>query len=97
MSYLKRLPITTLKIDQEFVRDLSDDPDDAAITTTIISMAHSLGLNVVAEGVETEAQLQFLRNHGCDVIQGYWLARPLTAAACQAFLRRREPAELVPE
>ena len=97
LSYLKRLPITTLKIDQEFVRDLSDDPDDAAITTTIISMAHSLGLNVVAEGVETEAQLQFLRNHGCDVIQGYWLARPLTAAACQAFLRQREPAELVPE
>src|SRR3546814_686914 len=61
LAYLKRLPITTIKIDKEFIGDLSRDPDDAAITSTVITMAHSLGLNVVAEGVETQAQLQFLR------------------------------------
>src|SRR3546814_10626356 len=61
LAYLKRLPFTTIKIDKEFIDDLSRDPDDAAITSTVITMAHSLGLNVVAEGVETQAQLQFLR------------------------------------
>ncbi|MFP7722289.1 EAL domain-containing protein [Lysobacter sp. A3-1-A15] len=87
LSYLKRLPITTLKIDKEFIDDLTHDPDDAAITSTIITMAHSLGLNVVAEGVEGEAQMQFLREHGCDEVQGYWLSHPLDAQACLAFLR----------
>src|SRR3546814_3958875 len=69
LAYLKRLPFTTIKIDKEFIDDLSRDPDDAAITSTVITMAHSLGLNVVAEGVETQAQLQFLRAQGCDEIQ----------------------------
>ena len=87
LSYLKRLPITTLKIDKEFIDDLTHDADDEAITSTIITMAHSLGLNVVAEGVEGEAQMQFLREHGCDEVQGYWLSRPLDAQACLAFLR----------
>jgi diguanylate cyclase (GGDEF)-like protein len=87
LAYLKRLPITTLKIDKEFIDDLTLDPDDEAITSTIISMAHSLGLNVVAEGVETEAQMYFLRNHGCDEIQGYWLARPLESQQCLAFVQ----------
>ncbi|MGQ4584492.1 EAL domain-containing protein [Lysobacter sp. F60174L2] len=95
LSYLKRLPITTLKIDKEFIADLTHDPDDAAITTTIITMAHSLGLNVVAEGVETEAQMRFLRVHGCDEIQGYWLARPMAPAQCQAFLQGHESTEPV--
>lgn len=89
LIYLKRLPIDTLKIDKEFVGDLTHDPDDEAIVTTIISMAHSLGLNVVAEGVETAEQLSFLRQHGCDEIQGYLLARPLTPDDCLEFLRGR--------
>src|SRR3546814_18258287 len=79
LAYLKRLPFTTIKIDKEFIDDLSRDPDDAAITSTVITMAHSLGLNVVAEGVETQAQLQFLRAPGCGEIQGFWLSRPLDA------------------
>jgi EAL domain-containing protein (putative c-di-GMP-specific phosphodiesterase class I) len=91
LAYLKRLPITTLKIDKEFVRDITHDPDDAAITTTVIAMAHAMELNVVAEGVETEAQLGFLREHGCDEIQGYWLSPPLEAQRCLAFLRNWSP------
>jgi EAL domain-containing protein (putative c-di-GMP-specific phosphodiesterase class I) len=87
LAYLKRLPIDTLKIDKEFVGDLTNDPDDEAITTTVITMAHSLGLNVVAEGVETEEQLQYLREQGCDEIQGFWLARPLDVHHCLAFIR----------
>ena len=88
LVYLKRLPIDTLKIDKEFVRDLNQDPDDEAITATIITMAHSLGLNVIAEGVETEEQLNYLREHGCDEIQGYWLSRPMPASDCIAYIRR---------
>jgi diguanylate cyclase (GGDEF)-like protein/PAS domain S-box-containing protein len=87
LVYLKRLPIDTLKIDKEFVGDLTTDPDDEAITATVITMAHSLGLNVVAEGVETDAQLMYLRDHGCDEIQGFRLARPLEAQHCLNFIR----------
>ena len=87
MIYLKRLPIDTLKIDKEFVGDLTHDPDDEAIVTTIISMAHSLGLTVVAEGVETPDQLRYLREQGCDEIQGYLLAHPMRADDCLKFLR----------
>ncbi|MDH5822918.1 EAL domain-containing protein [Luteimonas sp. RD2P54] len=87
LAYLKRLPITTIKIDKAFIDDLSHDPEDAAITSTVITMAHSLGLNVVAEGVETEAQLRFLSQHRCDEIQGFWLAQPLDPHACLAFIR----------
>lgn len=89
LAYLKRLPISMLKIDKEFVDDLTIDPDDAAITSTIIAMAHSLGLVVVAEGVETEAQFQWLHNNGCDEIQGYWLAPPMHADELLAFLHER--------
>jgi len=77
LAYLKRLPVNTLKIDKTFIKDLPKDTEDATIATSIIHMGHSLGLKVVAEGVETEAQWQFLLGHGCDEIQGYWLARPL--------------------
>ena len=87
LVYLKRLPIDTLKIDKEFIGDLTDDPDDKAITATIITMAHSLALHVVAEGVETEAQLAYLRGQGCDEIQGYWLSPPLEPARCFSFIR----------
>ncbi|MFA7388620.1 MAG: GGDEF domain-containing phosphodiesterase, partial [Thiohalobacteraceae bacterium] len=78
LSYLKRFPVDRLKIDASFVRDVADDPDDAAIVTTIIGLAHNLGMRVIAEGVETERQLQILQEQCCDEIQGYLIARPLT-------------------
>ncbi|MBF0454997.1 MAG: EAL domain-containing protein [Magnetococcales bacterium] len=77
LSVLKRFPIDTLKIDQSFVRDLSADSEDAQIVSAIISMSHSLNLKVVAEGVETKEQLDFLTTRGCDYIQGYYFSRPL--------------------
>src|SRR5690606_25974407 len=94
LAYLKRLPITTIKIDKAFIGDLTHDPDDAAITSTVITMAHSLGLNVVAEGVETEAQMRFLAGQGCNEIQGFWLSPPLDAHACLAFIRNWSPTRL---
>ncbi|HZW23823.1 putative bifunctional diguanylate cyclase/phosphodiesterase [Noviherbaspirillum sp.] len=89
MAYLKRFPIDQVKIDRTFVRDIPGDGDDEAITTAIIAMAHSLGLSVVAEGVETEEQLSFLRNAGCDIMQGYYFAEPRPAEQVAAFLRSR--------
>ena len=91
LVYLKRLPIDTLKIDKEFIGDLTRDPDDEAITSTIITMGHSLGLNVIAEGVETEEQLMYLREQGCDEIQGFWLSPPLDAQRCLTFIRSWQP------
>jgi EAL domain-containing protein (putative c-di-GMP-specific phosphodiesterase class I) len=87
LSYLKRFPIDVLKIDQSFVRDIPKDEDDAAIASTIITMAHSLGLKVVAEGVETLDQLKFMRQHGCDAMQGYYLSRPLPPEQFADFLK----------
>ncbi len=77
LAYLKRFPAQTLKIDRSFVKDLPDDQDDATITKALVAMAHSLGMDVVAEGVETKAQLLFLRDIGCDDAQGYYLGRPM--------------------
>ena len=79
LSYLKRFPIDTLKIDRSFVKDLHTDQDDAAICAAILAMAQQLGLNVVAEGVETKEQLEFLRHHGCNQIQGFLCSKPLSA------------------
>jgi diguanylate cyclase (GGDEF)-like protein/PAS domain S-box-containing protein len=79
LSYLKHFPIDRVKIDRSFVTDVTVNSDDAAIVTAIISMSHSLNLQVIAEGVETMEQMQFLQGHGCDEIQGYYLARPLSA------------------
>ena len=86
LAYLKRFPLDALKIDRAFVRDVTTDPNDATIALTIINLAHSLALKVVAEGVETEAQLNFLRAHGCDEMQGYFFAHPLPAADCTRML-----------
>lgn len=86
LSYLKHLPIDSLKIDRSFVRDMAEDSGDAAIVTAILSMARSLGLRTVAEGVETVDQLDRLRTLGCDAAQGYYLDRPMSARACRARL-----------
>lgn len=86
LSYLKRFPIDTIKIDRSFVQDLHHDTDDAAICAAILAMSRQLGLNVVAEGVETREQLEFLRRHKCNHIQGYICSKPLTPAAFFALL-----------
>jgi diguanylate cyclase (GGDEF)-like protein len=91
-SYLKRLPLDTLKIDRSFVREITTSPDDAAITTAIIAMAHALGLRVVGEGIETESQREVLRRQGCDAMQGYLFSRPVPAADLAPFLAARPAA-----
>ncbi|KQP22364.1 hypothetical protein ASF43_00040 [Pseudorhodoferax sp. Leaf267] len=87
LSYLKRFRVHKLKIDQSFIRDIPDDEDDKAIVGAIVHMASSLGLRTTAEGVETEAQLAFLRQQGCDEAQGYLFSRPLAPAMFEAFVR----------
>jgi EAL domain-containing protein (putative c-di-GMP-specific phosphodiesterase class I) len=78
-SYLKHFPLDTLKIDRAFIREITSDPDDAAISTAIIALGHALGLTVTAEGVETDAHVKLLRMQGCDELQGYFFSRPVTA------------------
>lgn len=87
LAYLQRLPLDTLKIDQTFVAKLTFSPDDETILGTIVLMAHALGLNVVAEGVETAEQMDYLREKDCDEVQGYAVSRPLSGPACLAFIR----------
>jgi diguanylate cyclase (GGDEF)-like protein/PAS domain S-box-containing protein len=89
LSYLKRFPVDSLKIDQSFVKNVGAEPDDEAISLAVISLAHSLRLKVIAEGVESAAQLDFLHLHGCDEIQGFYFSKPLEAAEFAALLRSR--------
>jgi len=92
LSYLKRFKVHRLKIDQSFVHDIGEDPEDRAIVSAIISLAKSLGLYTIAEGVETEAQLAFLREQGCNEVQGYYFSKPMPADAFEAFVHARYPA-----
>jgi EAL domain-containing protein (putative c-di-GMP-specific phosphodiesterase class I) len=87
LYYLKRFPIDVLKIDRSFVRDIVSDADDAAIVAAIISLAHSLGLSVVAEGVEQQDQMIYLARYGCDTIQGYMVSPPMRAESLEPILR----------
>ncbi len=88
LSYLHRFPISDLKIDRSFVRDVLSDPNDAAIARTIIALGETMGLRVIAEGVESEAQFEFLARSGCHRFQGYHFGRPGPLAALAAHLPR---------
>lgn len=90
LSYLKRFPIDTLKIDQSFVRDVHNDEDSAAIVNAIITLGHSLGLSLVAEGVETEEELKYLQARSCDMVQGYYFSKPVTAPEVADYYRNKQ-------
>ncbi len=91
LTYLKTLPVSKIKIDQSFVQDVTSDPSDAIIVQTIIGMADTLGLDVIAEGVETEAQKALLEHYGCPAYQGYLFCRPLPAQEFETLLRKQRP------
>jgi diguanylate cyclase (GGDEF)-like protein/PAS domain S-box-containing protein len=90
LSYLRRLPIHRIKIDRVFVKDIIDDPGSYRIAAAIVAMGHSMNLDVVAEGVETEEQVTLLRSKGCDLFQGYFFSPPVSASNMSSFLRRNE-------
>ena len=94
LSYLKNFPVDILKIDKVFTKDITTEPEHAAITLAVISMAHSLNLQVVAEGVETEAQFNFLRAKGCDELQGYFFSKPLSAVDMTSLLQEKRRLEI---
>lgn len=90
LSYLKKLPISKLKIDQSFIRDIPHDEDDVAITKTIIALAHNLKLDVIAEGVETLEQQQFLLDNGCPLAQGYLYSKPVDTESATLLLQTHQ-------
>lgn len=92
LAYLKRLPLDQLKIDQGFVRDVLTDPNDSAIVKTILALGNTLGMKVIAEGVETLAQKEFLMENGCNSFQGYWFSRPLSAQDFMVYVHGRQGA-----
>ena len=92
LAYLKHLPIQRLKLDRSFVTDIETDPNDAAICAATIALGHSLGLELVAEGVETEAQRAFLARLGCDMLQGYLYSRPMPFDETIAYLKAYQAA-----
>jgi len=95
LAYLNRFPITKLKIDRSFVHDMLGDPTDRAITMAIIGLGHTLGLQVVAEGVELAGEAALLREAGCDELQGYLYGRPMSAADLEVWVAER-PGALAP-
>ncbi|HLE18037.1 MAG TPA: bifunctional diguanylate cyclase/phosphodiesterase, partial [Syntrophales bacterium] len=95
LSYLKSMPIDVIKIDRSFIRDIPSDEDDIAITTAIINMAHSLEIEVIAEGVETFEQFELLRKLGCDNVQGYLFMKPASAQEAEAFVERWKPSAIM--
>jgi diguanylate cyclase (GGDEF)-like protein/PAS domain S-box-containing protein len=97
LAYLKRFPFSQLKIDRSFINDVYTDPESAALVRSMISMGHNLGISVIAEGVETVEQLGFLSKAGCDEIQGYFYARPLSVDACWQKLQHKDQALLPPD
>jgi EAL domain-containing protein (putative c-di-GMP-specific phosphodiesterase class I) len=90
LAYLKKFPVNTLKIDQAFIADIVRDRNDEAIVASILSMAESLNLKVVAEGVETEGQLEIIQKMGCEEVQGYYFSRPLPAEGVAELLRKSD-------
>lgn len=94
LARLRKFPIESVKIDRSFIRDIAVDPDDAAIVSAVIAMAHGLRPNVIAEGVETQDQVPFLRERGCGEIQGFYYSRPVTASEIAAFEARHSASRL---
>ncbi len=90
LSYLKKLPIDTLKIDQSFIRYIPESEDDISIVKAIIALAKSMNLELIAEGVKTKAQKEFLSKNGCQNIQGYYYSKPLPAAEMEEFLKNSD-------
>jgi len=96
LSYLKHFPLSTVKIDRSFINDLSQDTDARALIDAIITLAHGLRMKVVAEGVETDVQFNYLHSRGCDEAQGYWLCKPVSADEARDFMARHLRTQFAP-